>query len=46
MIQISETIELTEEELTDMLKFMKEYNLTIHDFIEIAVKFIIKTECK
>jgi predicted transcriptional regulator len=45
MPKITETIEISEKEFKKMQVLMKELNLTIHEFINIAVKDAIQTEC-
>ena len=46
MTKITETIELSKEEYKKMEELRKELNLSIHDFINIAVKDAIQTECE
>ena len=45
MTEIIESIELTRTEYEKMQELMKELNLSIHQFVEIAVKDAIVSEC-
>jgi len=45
MVKISETIEITEKDFKKMTELRKELNLSINEFINIAVIDAIHTEC-
>ena len=45
MVQITETVEISKKEYEKMCQLMGELHLSIHQFIEIAVKDAIQTEC-
>ena len=44
MVKISETIEITKDELNKMQELQKKFNMTTHEFIQTVVKEAIRAE--